>query len=94
MNERRAFNPYQLAERWECSPAHVRNLCRRGDLRHFRIGKEYRIPVEIVEGIEACEEKTSGSSSTEEAGTQSGETADRPSGARFVPKIVAKLNRG
>ena len=38
------LTPESLAARWACSPAHVRALCRRGRLRHFRIGRGlYRI---------------------------------------------------
>jgi excisionase family DNA binding protein len=55
MTTDRPLTPESLAERWQCTPAHVRNLCRRGDLPHFRIGKEYRIPLHVVEGIERCE---------------------------------------
>lgn len=85
----RPFTPERLAERWGCSPATIRNLCRRGDLAHFRCGKEYRIPLRIVEGVEACGEKMSESSSTGAPGTSSGVTEERPVGAPFVPRIVA-----
>lgn len=34
----RPFTPDMLAERWLCSSAHIRRLCQRGDLPHFRVG--------------------------------------------------------
>jgi hypothetical protein len=33
--ERAAWTPRQLAERWECSERHVRNLINRGELQFF-----------------------------------------------------------
>lgn len=84
----RPYTPERLAERWDCSPAHVRRLCKRGDLPHFRIGKEYRIPLQAIEEIETCDGRLSGSSSTEESGTPSGSTGEKLSDTRFVPRIV------
>lgn len=47
------FTPETLAERWQCSPANVRNLCRSGRLTHFTVGRGmYRIPVDAVEHYE------------------------------------------
>ena len=84
----RPLTPDTLAERWGCSSATIRNLCRNGELAHFRVGKEYRIPLRVVEGVEACGEKTCELSGSETPGTQPGETAEKPAGGRFVPKIV------
>lgn len=47
----RPFTPEMLAERWRCSAAHIRRLCQRGGLPHFRVGKEYRIPLRVIEDI-------------------------------------------
>lgn len=44
--------PETLAERWQCSAQHVRNLFRRGELRGFRIGTMIRIPQDAVEEFE------------------------------------------
>ena len=49
------FSPETLAERWGCSAATVRNKCAAGELPHFRLGKLYRIPLHVVEGIEQCQ---------------------------------------
>jgi excisionase family DNA binding protein len=81
VNDQRPFTPERLAERWECSAHHIRNLCRRGRLGHFRIGKEYRIPMHAVEEVEACE-------------TRPVEAERRPTEpALFAPKIVAPFRR-
>jgi excisionase family DNA binding protein len=34
----RPYTPETLAERWGCSPAHIRAMIRRGELPHFRLG--------------------------------------------------------
>lgn len=88
----RPFTPDSLAARWDCSPATIRNLCRDGKLAHFKVGKEYRIPLRIVEGVETCGEMISGSNSTEGLTTPSGEKAEKPGAGRFVPKIVSLPN--
>jgi excisionase family DNA binding protein len=51
--ERAAWTPMQLAERWECSERHVRNLINRGELQFFRLGgRLVRIPHSVVEAFE------------------------------------------
>lgn len=41
--------PETLAEMWGVSSTTVRSLCRRGKLRHFRLGERLiRIPIEAV----------------------------------------------
>lgn len=37
-NEPRAFSPKTLAERWQCSERHVRNMLKRGNLKSFLFG--------------------------------------------------------
>lgn len=34
----RVFTPATLADYWQCSEQHVRNLINRGELRHVRLG--------------------------------------------------------
>ena len=47
------YTPETLAERWHCSPRHVRNLTKRGELRFFKLGgKLLRIPADAVEEYE------------------------------------------
>ena len=51
---KRPYTPATLAERWECSPEHVRRLLNTGQLEGFRLGdKLWRIRVEDVEEFES-----------------------------------------
>lgn len=43
----------QVAQRWECSESHVRNMIEDGELPHFRLGKLIRIKKEDVEKWES-----------------------------------------
>jgi excisionase family DNA binding protein len=63
----RPFSPETLAERWSCSSEKIRQMCRRGDLGHFKLGKLIRIPAYEVERAECL----SGDSSITEASTAS-----------------------
>ena len=48
-----ALRPKDVAERWQCSERHIRNLIREGRLQFFRLGaKLIRIPPEAVEEYE------------------------------------------
>ena len=55
----RPFTPEILAERWGVSASTVRNMCMDGSLKHFRLGRLYRIPADIVEEIEKCQTSAS-----------------------------------
>lgn len=47
------FTPAKLAERWECSERHIRNMLLSGELPYFRLGdKLLRIRSEDVEAFE------------------------------------------
>lgn len=48
------FTPDQLAKRWDCTSNAIRDMCKRKELDHFRVGKLYRIPVRVVEEKERC----------------------------------------
>jgi excisionase family DNA binding protein len=48
----RPFSPETLADRWGCSSEKVRQMCRRGELPYFRLGKLIRIPANEVERLE------------------------------------------
>jgi excisionase family DNA binding protein len=57
------LTPRQVAERWGCSPRHVRRLCRSGELRAMRLGQDaWRISMEAVETFEQA--RTSGAASS------------------------------
>ncbi|MDX0911897.1 excisionase family DNA-binding protein [Sinorhizobium medicae] len=52
-DERRPFSPKTLAEHWDCSERHVRNLIASGEIRAFRLGgKLLRIPWDEVDRFE------------------------------------------
>lgn len=51
--DRRPLTPTMLAERWQCSERHVRNLIAKGDLRAFKLGgKLLRIAYDAIEEYE------------------------------------------
>lgn len=56
----RPFSPQTLADRWGCSAEMVRQMCRRGDLAWFPLGKLIRIPANEVERIECRNTALSG----------------------------------
>ncbi len=66
----RPYDPDTLAQRWGVSATSIRNRCRAGDLPHFRLGRLYRIPANVVEEIEGCQ--TSNLAGSEEAGASTG----------------------
>ena len=83
MSERRAMRPSDVADRWQCSERHVRNLAREGQLRHFRAGgKLLRFRIEDVEEYEQC-----GSSNTVRSTPSSGGTEANDIAARLVRMI-------
>jgi excisionase family DNA binding protein len=46
----RPLTPDEVSERWDCSARLVVRLCQEGKLRHFRVGKLYRItPAAVTE---------------------------------------------
>lgn len=48
-----AFTPASLAKRWKCSPRHIRNMVKRGDLEAIALGgKLLRITRDVVEAYE------------------------------------------
>ena len=60
--------PETLAAVWGCSPNHIRNLVRRGELRAFRLGPRLiRIPAAAVEEFEHCQMNTALEGSTEDS---------------------------
>ena len=53
IEEPHVYTPEMLAERWLCSPRHVRDMCNKGQLAFFRLGRLFRIPAWSVEEVEA-----------------------------------------
>jgi excisionase family DNA binding protein len=56
----RPYSPETLSDRWGCSSETVRQMCRRGDLASFRLGKLIRIPASEVERVECQNTALSG----------------------------------
>lgn len=72
----RPMTPEQVAERWGCSPNHVRNLIHRGELRAFRLGRRLiRIPIEAIGEFEQCQNIES-EGSTEDSSSLGGATTE------------------
>lgn len=46
------YSPQTLARHWDCSPKHIRDLCKAGELPFFTLGKLIRIPAAAVEAYE------------------------------------------
>lgn len=69
------FTPETLAERWGVSANAVRKRCAAGELPHFRFGKLYRIPADVVEEMEACQTSASGASEADTASIGSAQRA-------------------
>lgn len=59
MMQAKPYTPETLAERWGCSATTIRNLCGAGEIEHFRLGRMYRIPAHVVEGLEGCQKSPS-----------------------------------
>jgi len=55
----RPYTPESLALHWGVSATSIRNMCQAGDLRHFRVGRLYRIPAAAVEEFEKCQTSAS-----------------------------------
>jgi excisionase family DNA binding protein len=69
----RPYTPESLAERWGCSPRHIRKMCKVGELPSFKLGgKLLRIRADVVEKFECqtgdlqdCEESFASHGRTE-----------------------------
>ena len=49
MDSPSCYSTRTLAERWLCTPQHIRDLVSAGNLGHFKIGRNIRIPTSEVE---------------------------------------------
>jgi excisionase family DNA binding protein len=84
----RPFSCETLGERWLCSAEKIRQMCQRGELSYFRLGKLIRIPASEVEriecniGSESIEESASSNTPTQQdiafAGRLARATPDSP----------------
>lgn len=89
----KVYTPETLAQEWGCSTGQVRRLCRQGRLRHFRLGKLYRIRPEHVREFERENEVCGGSSSTGESGPPDA-TASDSQPALKQPRKTVRLPNG
>jgi excisionase family DNA binding protein len=83
MTSARPYTVDTAAEYLGCSTAHVRNLCAKGALRHFRIGRLIRIPAAAMEELECA------SCGSEAATTLIGETEASRNARRSELRIVS-----
>jgi excisionase family DNA binding protein len=85
--ERRLYTTKTAAEYLGSSQAHVRNLCAKGKLRHFRLGGDdrgpIRIPASALEEFERC-----ASSGSAENGTPMTESAESHAESRWGPRLA------
>src|SRR5215471_6360430 len=90
-SRRRPYTTKTAAEYLGASSAHVRNLCARGKLRHFRLGGDangpIRIPASALEEFEKC-----ASSGSEGSGMPTSEPADSQGESAWGPRIVRLQN--
>ncbi|WP_413777641.1 helix-turn-helix domain-containing protein [Thalassovita sp.] len=77
VTSQRPFTPETLAAAWGCSAETVRNLCRSGTLKHFRLGRLYRIPANAVEEYE-CQTSASDVSEVVSVSTGPSQTESAP----------------
>ena len=82
------FSTETLAERWDCSTQHIRDLVNSGDLPAIRIGRLIRIPARIVEEYETC---STVSLDTEENGQSGSPTAAGYQPASLQPQKIVML---
>lgn len=47
-----SFTVAELADRWNCHPETVRRMIASGELKAFRVGREWRVAVEEVKWTE------------------------------------------
>ncbi len=47
-----SYTVTELAQRWQCHPETIRRMIQRGELKAFRVGRQWRIAEEAVKWIE------------------------------------------
>ncbi|MGH6689753.1 MAG: helix-turn-helix domain-containing protein [Gammaproteobacteria bacterium] len=88
----RPLTTRQLAERWQCSDRHLRDLIDAGKLPAFRVGRMYRVPAWAVREAEECR-SSQDSSDIADDGQRRGRKVVEPSGGRSAPVIVPLPSR-
>jgi len=86
----RPYTPESLAERWECSPQHVRKMLADGRLKGFKLGnKMWRISTSEVAKVEddQCEKQSSESTGANSVSFTT-TREDRGSAIRWARRIT------
>ena len=84
------YSTKTLADRWLCTPHHIRNLVDRGELGYFTIGRNIRIPASEVEKWERVKRNSHG---TKSDGMPSGTKTESESVVPSEPQNVVVLTR-
>ncbi|WP_420793509.1 helix-turn-helix domain-containing protein [Roseinatronobacter alkalisoli] len=84
------MTPEHVAERWECSAETVRQMCRRGELPHFRVGRMIRLRPEHIEEYEC---RTTGSENSTDDLSSHGTRAGTAAASGLTPQQRARLRR-
>lgn len=85
-----AYTPDDLAQRWKVTGKCIRDLCVKGSLSFFKVGKLYRIPAAVVQEYERGMGWNTGSNSTGERGVSSGESKDERAGKALAQVTETK----
>ena len=88
----RPFTVASAAKHLDCSAAHIRKLCTRGILRHFRLGGDAKGPIRIP--ASAMEEFECGSSISGEGGTPTSVGTGNRDVSAWGRRIVRLRNDG
>ncbi|OYU50862.1 MAG: hypothetical protein CFE27_14670 [Alphaproteobacteria bacterium PA1] len=80
--------PRQVAQMLHVSPQKVTAMCRAGQIKACRIGRDWRIASDFMDSIRWNTDL----SSTEAHGPQHGESAATQDGLPCEPRIVARQN--
>lgn len=84
------YTPATLADHWQCSERHIRNLIASGELPSFRLGgKLLRIKGEEVEKFEC---QSGGSQGSGESLPSPSNKTDAAEGIHSTPMMRARLN--
>ena len=88
MAAQKPYTPITLAERWDCSSQHIRDLIDEGAIPCFRLGKLIRIPAAWVDQYEQAAgwNLNSTGASTASFGTQTEERNDEASALPIITR--------
>ena len=85
-----AYSTRSLADRWDCSQQHIRDMIENGDLQCFRLGRLIRVSKQEVERFE----QTGGSSYTEDNTLPLHQSTARPFVVPYQPTTGERQSEG